>query len=208
MFDCRLKDVWRTVGVLQQPLQIIAELQRGRNGELRALHKLTSNSNNCIKSFLMTREAEALELHRNISKQQPHKITDKEQTSVVAREASMYHALIRTHHITSRRKVSVLKAAAKQLQCYALLRSGGVPGVMYVQGSEESNVRSWVETVHDLRYKDYQLAATPTAMIRASWLGKVGTLEEADTVKAMGQRFDEVGLTEWWRLSMGFVKDD
>lgn len=59
----------------------------------------------------------------------------------------MYHALIRTHHITSRKKVATLKAAAKNHGCYALLRSGGTPGIMYVRG-EEGGVKEWVETVH------------------------------------------------------------
>jgi hypothetical protein len=59
----------------------------------------------------------------------------------------MYHALIRTHHITSRKKVSNLKAAAKKHSCFALLRSGGTPGIMYVRGDEE-NVMEWVGIVH------------------------------------------------------------
>ena len=58
----------------------------------------------------------------------------------------MYNALIRTHHITSRKKVAVLKAAAKKLDVYALLRYGGSPGMMYVEG-EEDGVRKWVEIV-------------------------------------------------------------
>jgi hypothetical protein len=119
----------------------------------------------------------------------------------------MYHALIRTHHITSRRKVAALKAAAKRLQCYALLRSGGVPGVMYVQGAEASVVRAWVDTVHDLRYKDYQLAAAPSVMPRPLWLGAQGVLEELESVKELGQRFDEAELKDWWRKAMGFAKD-
>jgi hypothetical protein len=59
----------------------------------------------------------------------------------------LYHALIRTHHITSRKKVAALKAAAKKYACAALLRSGGVPGIMYVRG-EEDGVEGWVGVVH------------------------------------------------------------
>ena len=59
----------------------------------------------------------------------------------------MHHALIRTHHITSRKKVSTLKAAAKKHGCAALLRSGGMPGIMYVRGDEVS-VKEWVKVVH------------------------------------------------------------
>src|ERR1700760_785793 len=75
-----------------------------------------------------------------------------------------YHALIRTHHITSRKKVARLKAAAKQLQCHALLRSGGIPGVMYVRGTDRTQVQKWVDTVHGLRYKDYQLVSPVSAV--------------------------------------------
>lgn len=59
---------------------------------------------------------------------------------------SLFHALIRTHHITSRKKVAHLRKAAKELDVYALLRSGGCPGIMYCKGDEEG-VKSWVGTV-------------------------------------------------------------
>ena len=59
----------------------------------------------------------------------------------------MYNALIKMHHITSRKKVAQLKKAAEALSIYALLRVGGTPGVMYVEGSEE-DVKEWVGTVH------------------------------------------------------------
>ena len=59
----------------------------------------------------------------------------------------IYHALIRTHHITSRKKVAHLRKAAAQYDCYALLRSGGCPGIMYCKGSEEG-VKEWVAAVH------------------------------------------------------------
>lgn len=58
----------------------------------------------------------------------------------------IYNALIRTHHITSRKKVASLKKAAEKYACYALLRSGGSPGIMYCEGSE-GGVRDWVTTV-------------------------------------------------------------
>jgi hypothetical protein len=60
--------------------------------------------------------------------------------------APIYNALIRTHHITSRKKVASLKKAAEKYACYALLRSGGSPGIMYCEGSEVG-VRDWVTTV-------------------------------------------------------------
>lgn len=60
---------------------------------------------------------------------------------------SMFNALIRTHHITSRKKVAKLKQAADATGIFALLRYGGCPGIMYVEG-EENRVRQWVEAVH------------------------------------------------------------
>lgn len=59
---------------------------------------------------------------------------------------SLWNALIRTHHITSRKKVAKLTQSAKAHDVYALLRSGGSPGIMYVEGEEESVV-SWVADV-------------------------------------------------------------
>lgn len=118
----------------------------------------------------------------------------------------MYHALIRTHHITSRKKVAVLKAAAKKLDCYALLRSGGVPGVMYVESNVEKNTQDWVHTVHSLRYKDYQLVApTSHASDKVVPSAETGMLEEVDTVKAFAAAMEAKGLLAWWRTSMGFI---
>ena len=57
-----------------------------------------------------------------------------------------FRALIKTHHITSRKKVARLKQAATSEEVYALLRSGGSPGIMYVEGSRRS-VEKWVAVV-------------------------------------------------------------
>lgn len=119
----------------------------------------------------------------------------------------MYHALIRTHHITSRKKVTSLKAAAKRLNVYALLRSGGVPGVMYIRGVNKVEVQSWVDLVHDLRYKDYQLATPVTQTPESMTNTKAGVIEEVETVKEMGAKMDQAGLTSWWRKAMGFVAE-
>ena len=60
---------------------------------------------------------------------------------------TLFNALIRTHHITSRKKVAKLRQAAANHNVLALLRSGGAPGIMYVEG-EERGVRAWVDSVH------------------------------------------------------------
>ena len=119
----------------------------------------------------------------------------------------MYNALIRTHHITSRKKVASLKAAAKELQCYALLRSGGVPGVMYVQGNHHDRVQAWVDTVRNLRYKDYKLASSVRSTGNGFAPSTYGSLDEVSSVKEMAARMDMCSLSEWWRKAMGFARD-
>lgn len=120
----------------------------------------------------------------------------------------MYHALIRTHHITSRKKVATLKAAAKKLNCYALLRSGGVPGLMYVEAGDLKDTQNWVDTVHGLRYKNYQLIAAASAAEKEVVPAmESGLLEEVDTVKDFAATMESKGLLKWWRTSMGYVHE-
>jgi len=83
---------------------------------------------------------------------------------------------------------------------------------MYVQGNDRSQVQNWVDTVHDLRYKDYQLMAPVAAISDATLVKQVptatlGTLEEVDTVKEMGAQMEVRGLQKWWRIAMGFVHE-
>lgn len=128
---------------------------------------------------------------------------------------SIYTALIRTHHITSRRKISSLKSAAKKLDCYALLRSNGVPGLMYVEAETARASQAWVDTVRELRYKDYQLVAG-VARVEAGagagggrvlvvQRGQYGLLEEVESVKEFAGAMDERGLGVWWRTAMGYL---
>ena len=126
--------------------------------------------------------------------------------------STIYNALIRTHHITSRKKVAKLKQAAANHNVYALLRYGGCPGIMYCQGSE-SGVRDWVSTVQRLRYKDYQLEKKPASKeLDAAGSHEIsivyGKLEEAESVKEFGARMEALGVWQWWRKGMGFVGDD
>lgn len=125
---------------------------------------------------------------------------------------TLYNALIRTHHITSRKKVAKLRAAASNCNTYALLRYGGCPGIMYCQGSE-TGVRDWVATVQRLRYKDFQLVKKP-AEKQAEGIevedGKVayGKLEEVESVKEFGGRMEDFGVWKWWRVGMGYVGEE
>ncbi|KAJ9629857.1 hypothetical protein H2203_002239 [Taxawa tesnikishii (nom. ined.)] len=110
------------------------------------------------------------------------------------------------HNFT--KKVAKLKQAADFHHVFALLRSGGAPGIMYVEG-EERGVRQWVDAVHNLRYKDYQLVSRPAVLERENeasdkMLSKRG-LHEIATVKDFGQEMQDRGVYDWWRKGMGYV---
>ncbi|KAI9927304.1 hypothetical protein ASPWEDRAFT_122297 [Aspergillus wentii DTO 134E9] len=134
----------------------------------------------------------------------------------------LYNALIRTHHITSRKKVSALKRAADIHKCFVLLRSGGCPGIMYVEGQDKEAVESWVSVVRNLRYKDFQLVtrpgmlmdenqdckvdpnerSRPTAFIEGTQAG----ISEVESVKEFGNLMEQRGVWQWWRKGMGYMK--
>ena len=132
---------------------------------------------------------------------------------------NFFNALIRTHHITSRKKIATLKKAADTYNCYILLRTGGCPGVMYAEGRREEDVSAWVNTVQRLRYKDYQLAVRPAALVveecqegekeakgepREGVSVEVG-LREVESMKEFGMIMKRRGVWEWWRRGMGYV---
>ncbi|ORY12306.1 hypothetical protein BCR34DRAFT_563884 [Clohesyomyces aquaticus] len=131
---------------------------------------------------------------------------------------ALWNALIRTHHITSRKKVAKLRAAASNYNVYALLRSGSCPGMMYCQG-EESDVKDWVSVVQHLRYKDFQLVMKAAKMQTEGGSGRegeegketgveLGKLHEAQSVKEFGARMEQLGIWDWWRKGMGYVHND
>jgi hypothetical protein len=142
---------------------------------------------------------------------------------------TIWNALIRTHHITSRKKVSKLRTAASHHNVFALLRSGGCPGIMYCEGSEPG-VKEWVATVQRLRYKDFQLAIKPAAKqiaesqvpsnrgvtsreynAKEDVMGvddRYGKLDEIESVKEYGMTMERMGLWNWWRKGMGYVQSD
>jgi hypothetical protein len=143
----------------------------------------------------------------------------------------LYNALIRTHHITSRKKVSALKSAASAHNCFVLLRSGGVPGIMYVEGHQQDDVESWVGEVRNLRYKDFQLVTRPQALADENGARDEGPkgkqpksksaqkkerkanqeepqseigLAEVESVKEFGSVMEQRGVWHWWRRGMGY----
>lgn len=82
---------------------------------------------------------------------------------------------------------------------------------MYCQGAERG-VRDWVADVQRLRYKDFQLVRKPSEK-QAETLASdsklpYGKLEEMDTVKEFGARMQSFGIWNWWRVGMGYQKDE
>lgn len=141
---------------------------------------------------------------------------------------SFYHALIRTHHITSRKKVAALRQAAKKHDVHVVLCSGKPPGIMYVKGIEQKSVQTWVDTVQvkhecavilhptrtdqsqSLRYKDYKVAqktiradsGPDTAMDTAF---EPGRLFEVESVRDFGNSMSKHRVYDWWRSAMGYA---
>ena len=58
--------------------------------------------------------------------------------------ASIYRILIKTHHMTSRKKILAITKAAKHLSCSVVLKTGGPPGIMVAEGP---GAMEWMEVV-------------------------------------------------------------
>lgn len=76
---------------------------------------------------------------------------------------------------------------------------------MYVESDVEEATKDWVDIVHALRYKDYQLISPPaSAASKVVPFGERGVLREVDTVKEFAIEMERKGLLEWWRAAMGY----
>lgn len=79
---------------------------------------------------------------------------------------------------------------------------------MYVEAGVEKDVQSWINTVHGLRYKDYQLIASASAAAEKVVPAKEsGLLDEVNTVKDFAAEMERKGTLRWWRIAMGYVHD-
>lgn len=125
----------------------------------------------------------------------------------------IYNTLIRTHHITSRKKVAKLRKAASKHASYVLIRSGGSPGIMYAMG-DEAGVTEWVAGVQGLRYKDYQCVRKPAILEVSRQKGEESEVsrptgfEEVESVAAFADKMAGLGLLSWWRTAMGYEGGD
>ncbi|KAJ3562626.1 hypothetical protein NPX13_g8495 [Xylaria arbuscula] len=122
---------------------------------------------------------------------------------------NLFTALIRTHHITSRKKLQRVKKAASQHELpFVLIRSGGSPGIMYAEG-DEANVNAWVSFVRGLRYKDFQCPRKPAeSKVLVPTQKALTGFEEVTSVTDFGQRMEQRGLGSWWKLAMGYSSSE
>ncbi|KAI1159381.1 hypothetical protein F5B18DRAFT_592652 [Nemania serpens] len=118
---------------------------------------------------------------------------------------SLFTALIRTHHITSRKKLQRVRKAASQHELpFVLIKSGGPPGIMYAEGTEV-DVAAWVSFVRGLRYKDFQCPRKPAANeVLVPSQPTQGNFEEVTSVAEFGHFMEQKGLASWWKSAMGY----
>ncbi|KAJ4397468.1 hypothetical protein N0V93_001697 [Gnomoniopsis smithogilvyi] len=116
---------------------------------------------------------------------------------------SVFATLIRTHHVTSRKKLQRVKKAAAHFDIpFVLVRYGGSPGLMYGESSDAASLISWVSAVKDLRYKDFQCVWKPEPRDINETSTLTGAFHETDTVSDFGQLMDRKGLGDWFKTGL------
>ncbi|KAM5352635.1 hypothetical protein ACJ41O_005357 [Fusarium nematophilum] len=131
----------------------------------------------------------------------------------MSRTPALFNCLIRTHHITSRKKLQRVCRAAQQLNVDSLyVRSGGSPGIMFAEGRDEAGLTAWVAAVQALRYKDFRCVARPAPAEGAKDDKKEGDtgvmgFRETESVAEFARGMEAKGLGRWWRKGMGYEGD-
>lgn len=116
---------------------------------------------------------------------------------------SVFATFIRTHHVTSRKKLQRVKRAAAQFDVpFVLVRYGGSPGLMYGESPDAASLTSWVSAVKDLRYKDFQCVWKPEHKDVNEIVDVTGGFNETDTVSEFGQLMDRKGLGDWFKTGL------
>lgn len=119
----------------------------------------------------------------------------------------LHRALIKTHHMTSRKKIQALTKAAKSLSCSVVLKTGRPPGVMLAEAETQDAVQEWVDVVKRLRYKDYRMLKMEELEDDKGRLTlEPGHVRECEEMKDLGAYLDECGMKEWWTEHMGFAR--
>ena len=128
----------------------------------------------------------------------------------MSRTANLFVTLIRTHHITSRKKLQRVKKAAEQCAVpFVLVRSGGSPGLMYAEGPDEVGVADWVSAVQGLRYKDFQCPRKPSCHpVKIEEERRDSGFKEVTSINEFGATMNRKGLSTWWKIGMGYEASD
>ncbi|TVY46663.1 hypothetical protein LOCC1_G003759, partial [Lachnellula occidentalis] len=123
---------------------------------------------------------------------------------------ALQRILIKTHHMTSRKKIGIITRATKRLDCSVLLKVGANPGIMLCEG-HENRASEWETVVRKLRYKDMRLLKRESiSELHLATLGvKEGDVEEMEEIKDFAKLLEkDPRLFHSWRVGMGYVKDD
>lgn len=120
---------------------------------------------------------------------------------------NIFVTLIRTHHVTSRKKLQRVKKAAAHFDVpFVLVRYGGCPGLMYGESPDASSLGSWVSAVKDLRYKDFQCVYKPESRELVDVPPKPpmpsSAFNETESVSEFGQLMDLKGLGGWFKIGL------
>ncbi|CAI6089361.1 hypothetical protein V2G26_005874 [Clonostachys chloroleuca] len=149
----------------------------------------------------------------------------------MSRAPTIFNCLIRTHHITSRKKLQRVRRAASQLNVdWLLVRSGGCPGIMFAESRDAAGLEEWLATVHALRYKDFRCVAKPApscgiivadegAKKKRQGAGRPSDeavtdnllatgFYETESVAEFGKELEKRGLAAWWKKAMGYSPDN
>ncbi|KAL8811110.1 MAG: hypothetical protein Q9223_000883 [Gallowayella weberi] len=122
---------------------------------------------------------------------------------------TLFRALIKTHHMTSRRKIKALTKSAKHNSVSVILKTGKPPGVMIAEAASEDAVKHWVKSVQRLRYKDYRLLrleAVTQGLKQAQLSRTPGNVQEISSMKDLSAYLSECEMLTWWTEHMGFAK--
>ncbi|TVY90211.1 hypothetical protein LAWI1_G003667 [Lachnellula willkommii] len=123
---------------------------------------------------------------------------------------ALQRILIKTHHMTSRKKIAIITRATKRLECSVLLKVGANPGIMLCEG-QQNHASEWETVVRKLRYKDMRLLKRESiSELHLATLGvREGDVKEMEEVKDFAKFLEkDPRLFHSWRVGMGYVKDD
>ncbi|KAH8792788.1 hypothetical protein F5882DRAFT_399508 [Hyaloscypha sp. PMI_1271] len=116
----------------------------------------------------------------------------------------IHRILIKTHHMTSRKKILNLTRAASNLQCSVLLKTGShPPGMMFAEGG---GAEDWMKVVKKLRYKDFRLMGKDEVNERRLDVA-AGEVVELTSMKEFAAFLEkDPVIYEWWRVRMGYTE--